>query len=80
MAVQAIHTVPSPIIHHNDVQDLTAKYVCHDVQVEPYLQPLSAELHRYKSAVLKDDARFDIKADSFWSCHHHRSVLICLSI
>ena len=47
--------------------------VCHDVQVEPYLQPLSGELLRYKSAVHEDDARVDIRAAGFWGCHHHRS-------
>ena len=47
--------------------------VCHDVQVEPHLQPLSGELLHYKSAVHEDDARVDIRAAGFWSCHHHRS-------
>ena len=57
-------------------QDLTAKLmseVCHDVQVEPHLQPLSGELLRYKSAVHEDDARVDIRAAGFWGCHYHRS-------
>ena len=65
-----------PIIRHNDVCDLTAKLmseVCHDVQVEPHLQPLSGELLHYKSAVHEDDARVDIRAASFWGCHLHRS-------
>ena len=42
-----------PIIRHNDVRDLTAKLmseVCHDVQVEPHLQPLSGELLHHKTA------------------------------
>ena len=65
-----------PIIHHNDVRDLTAKLmseVCHDVQLEPHLQPLSGELLRYKSAKHEDDARVDIRAAGFWGCRHHRS-------
>ena len=47
-----------PIIHYNDVRDLTAKLmseVCHNVQVEQvelHLQPLSGELLHYNSAVL----------------------------
>ena len=67
-----------PIIHHN-VRDLTAKLmseVCHDVQVEPHLQPLSGGLLHYKSAVHKDDARVDIRAAGFWlfwGCRHHCS-------
>ena len=50
--------------------------VCHDVQVEPqwpHLQPLSDESLHYKSAVHEDDARIDIGAAGFWSCHHHHS-------
>jgi len=65
-----------PIIHHNDVQDLTAKLmseVCHDVQVEPYLHLLSGESLCYKSAVHEDDARVDIRAAGFWNCRHHHS-------
>ena len=50
--------------------------VCHDVQVEPHLQPLSGELLRYKSVVCEDDARVDIRAASFWGCRHHRSFLM----
>jgi len=71
-----------PIIRHNDIHDLTAKLmseVCHDVQVEPHLQPLSGESLHYKSAVHEDDARVDIRAASFWSCRHHRSFFdVCV--
>ena len=54
-----------PIIRHNDIRDLTAKLlseVCHDVQVEPHLQPLTGEVLHYRTAVLEDDARVDIRA------------------
>jgi len=47
--------------------------VCHDVQVEPYLQPLNSEPLRYKSTVHEDDARVDIRAAGFCSCYHHHS-------
>ena len=65
-----------PIIRHNDVRDLTARLmseVCHDVQLEPHLQPLSGELLCYKSAKHEDDARVNIRAAGFWGCRHHRS-------
>ena len=65
-----------PIIRHNYVRDLTAKLlseVCHDVQTEPHLQPLTGEILRYKTAVHEDDARVDIRAAGFWGCRHHRS-------
>ena len=60
-----------PIIRHNYVCDLTAKLlseVCHDVQTELHLQPLTG-----KTAVHEDDARVDIRAAAFWGCRHHRS-------
>ena len=65
-----------PIIRHNDIRDLTARLlseVCHDVQVEPHLQPLTGEVLHYRTAVLEDDARVDIRAAGFWGCRHHRS-------
>ena len=39
-----------PIIHHNNIRDLTAQLfpeVCHDVQIEPHLQPLTGEILCY---------------------------------
>ena len=68
--------VAFPIIRHNDVRDLTAKLlseVCHDVQTDSHLQPLTGEILRYKTALHEDDARVDIRAAGFWGCRHHRS-------
>ena len=45
--------------------------LCHDVEVEPYLYPLSCEVMRYRSAVTDDNARVDIKASGFWRCLCH---------
>jgi len=47
--------------------------VCHDVQVEPHLYPLSGEVMRYRSAVTDDNARVDIRASGFWRCLHHHT-------
>ena len=55
-------------IHHNELRDLTASWlqdVCHDVAVEPPLQPLHGESLTPNSAVLGDDARADIHARGF---------------
>ena len=63
-------------IQHNEVQDLTASLmteVCHDVKVEPHLHALSGEVMHYRSAVLDDKARVDIRASDFWRCLHHRT-------
>jgi len=71
-----------PIIRHNEVHDLTAclmTEVCHDVQVEPYLHPLSGEVMRYRSAVTYDNARVDIRASGFWRWLHHRTFFdVCV--
>ena len=64
-----------PIIRHNDVRELTAKLmseVCHDVQVEPHLQPLSGELLHHKTTKHEDNARVNIRAAGFWGCRHYR--------
>ena len=54
---------------HNEVRDSTARMmaeVCHNVSVEPHLQPLSGENMHYNSAITEDNARLDIKASGFW--------------
>ena len=40
--------------------------VCHDVAVEPPLQPLTGQALVPASANLKDDGRADIRARGFW--------------
>ena len=65
-----------PTIRHNNVLDLTATLlseVCHDVKVEPALQPLTGEALRYKTAVCEDDARLDICAAGFWGTRHQHA-------
>jgi len=56
-------------VRHNDIRDLTAKLltqVCHDVKLEPALQPLTGEIFAQKSATTDDEARVDISARGFW--------------
>ena len=56
-------------VRHNELRDLTATWlreVCHDVAVEPPLQPLSGESITPNSAIRGDDARADIHARGFW--------------
>ena len=47
--------------------------VCHNVQIEPQLHPLSGETLHYRSAIQDDDARVDIRASGFWRCLHHHT-------
>ncbi|XP_057302766.1 uncharacterized protein LOC130636933 [Hydractinia symbiolongicarpus] len=54
---------------HNDIRDLTSKLlkdVCHDVQLEPNLLPLTGERFDLKSVKTGDDCRPDIRARDFW--------------
>ena len=56
-------------IRHNDIRDLTAnksREVCNDVEVEAKLTPLTVEQIQYRSAITGDEARLDIRAQSFW--------------
>ena len=53
---------------HDDVRDLFAsllKDVCHDVEVEPHLQPLTGEV-LISSDNSSDKARLDVSARGFW--------------
>ena len=59
-----------PTIRHNEIRDLTASLVtevCHNVAIEPLLQPLSGELLSHRSANTQPNARQDIRARGFWS-------------
>ena len=53
---------------HDDVRDLFAsllKDICHDVEVEPHLQPLTGEV-LISSANSSDEARLDVSEHGFW--------------
>ena len=57
-------------IRHNELRDLIVSWlyeVCHDVAIEPPLQPLTGEAGVPLSANRRDDARVDIHATGFWS-------------
>ena len=41
------------------------KDVCHDVEVDPHLQPLTGDVLN-SSASSSDDVRLDVSARSFW--------------
>ena len=56
-------------IRHNGIRDLTAKMlteVCKDVAVEPTLIPLTGENTKYKSALIGNEARLDVRVRGFW--------------
>ncbi len=61
-----------PILRHNEIRDLTVNLlteVCHDVSVEPALQPLTGELLSGASFICQDGARLDIAC---WGGRHEK--------
>ena len=46
--------------------------VCHDVEVEPHLQPLSDERFQQKTANTQDGARLDIAMNGFWGGRYEK--------
>ena len=57
-----------PSIRHNEIRDFTAHLiteVCHNVAVEPHLQPLTGETLHGASSITQDGARLDVAADGF---------------
>ena len=66
-------------ICHNDLRNLTASWlheVCHDVVVEPPLQPLTGEALVPASANRRNDARADIHARGFWDRRQGAFVIL----
>ena len=58
-----------PSIQHNELHDITAAFlseICHNISIEPTLQPLSGEQFQYRSANVEDGACLDVSAESFW--------------
>ena len=65
-----------PSIRHNEIRDITAHLmseVCHNVAVEPHLQPLTGETLRGASAIRQEGARIDVPADGFWGSRFERA-------
>ena len=66
-------------VRHNEICDSIAhllKGICHDVCVEPGLQPLTGENLSYRSAVVDDGVRLDIAARGFWSISYQLLTLM----
>ena len=60
-----------PSIRHDHIRDLTAQLltkVCHNVEIELPLQPLTGETFPRRTSNVDDHARQDVKAQGFWGC------------
>ena len=67
-----------PIIRHNEIRDLTASVlteVCHNVRVEPNLQPITQETLSASTANTSDGARLDIAMNGFWGGRFERTFV-----
>ena len=67
-----------PIARHNEIRDVTANLlteVCHDVVIEPDLQPLTGEVLARASSNTADGARLDIAANGLWGGRFERTYL-----
>ena len=65
-----------PSIRHNEIRDFTANLmseVCHNVAIEPHLQPITGEILSGASANTQDGARLDVAADGFWGSRFERA-------
>ena len=65
-----------PTLRHNEIRDLTANLlseVCHDVSIEPSLQPFTGETLASSSAITEDSARLDVAASGFWGGQYERA-------
>ena len=65
-----------PTLRHNQLRNLTARLlreVCHDVSVEPVLQPLSGEELLGRTCNREDQARLDIAARGVWGNRSQRA-------
>ena len=54
---------------HDNIRDLITSLlnrVCHNVQAEPHLIPITDEVFRLASTNTSEEARLDIKANDFW--------------
>ena len=60
-----------PSIRHNEVGSWMSE-VCHDVYLEPHLQPMTGETLNGASAITEDGARLDIAVNGFWVSKYER--------
>ena len=64
-----------PTMRHNELRDFIASLlseVCHNVCVEPHLQPCTGEIFLIASVNVEDGARLDVASDEFWGSRYQR--------
>ena len=63
------------MVRHNEITVTLLTKVCHDVQIEPFLQPLIGESLAGASSNTSDGARLDIAVNGFWGRRFERTYL-----
>ena len=67
---------PTCTLRHTEIRNLTANLlleVCHNVTIEPTLQPVTRETFKLASTIIDIGARSDIAADGFWGGHFEKT-------
>ena len=67
-----------PTMRYNEFHDFIAfllSEVCHNVCVEPPLQPLTGETFPLASAIIEDGVRLDVTSDSFWGSQGRNKMM-----
>ena len=54
--------------------------VCHDVHVEPILQPITGETFSNTTANSEDGARLDVAASGFWGGHFEEKAFFVVRV
>ena len=65
-----------PSICHNELRDITAELmskVCHNVGIEPSLQPVTDKHLVHRTANREDGAQLDVAAESFWGSNRQHA-------
>ena len=68
-----------PALRHNDIRDITARCiseVCHNVSIEPELQPLTGERLQLRTANSEEGVRLDVSAQGFLGERHQCAFLM----
>ena len=58
-----------PTIRHNEIHDLTTSLLaklCHEIQTEPTLQPISEESFDHATLHKEDGFHLDVPMNNFW--------------
>ena len=70
-----------PSICLNEIRNLTASLlteVCHEVEVEPHLQPVTSEQFNLASSNTEDGTHLDTSANGFWGGRCEKTYVVLI--